>query len=216
MSQPVAALVAIYELDTIEAYLSKKRPPAYLGDFFDALEIPSDAEATELQIAVAQILLRRIQDQLPQWLTTDPDGVRIAGRLRHKRPPAAESLTFEPKLIYGIDWAWSAPGLGWPETYYLTHIPGFDHYIVTASRDSDEPWGCTDHAIGKFAAQVPVLDGARRVITDYWQYQRENNCQARWASSISEGLVDGRTADTWADAVWGPHEELTDDEAAEA
>ena len=55
-----------------------------------------------------------------------------------------EYLNLEPELLFCVNWADSAPGISWPEAYYVTFIPGLDHYVVTASRDSRDLFGCTD------------------------------------------------------------------------
>jgi hypothetical protein len=63
-----------------------------------------------------------------------------------------------------INWADSGPGFSWPEAYHITRIPGFDQHIVTASRDSPDAWGCTDHAIGFCDANVPFKEAASEII----------------------------------------------------
>lgn len=209
MSQPVAVLVASYELDAIEAYLQGGKVPSHLSRFFDALDI-CDAEAPALHIAVAQILLGRIEDQLPQWMATRANGDAVVGRQPRKRIAGAEPLTFHPQLVVGIDWACSGPGFGWPELYHVTRIPGFDRCIVTASRDSSDAWGCTDHAIGHFSATAPIVDGAREVITAYWDRQAKECFQERWWTVIDDGLIDCATARQWGEDVWGPDVEPSD------
>ena len=202
MSKPVATLVSTYELETIEAYLLDQTPRAYLDEFFDALEIPSDAEATQLQIAVAQILLRRHQAQLPTC---------HLGRVPYTELKTTEPLTFEPKVVFAIDWAFTAPGCSWPETYHVTRIAGFESYIVTAAQDSAETWGCQEHAIGKFGSDVSVKEGCRRVITKYWKRMSSEWCQASWCAVWKAGLVDKETAYAWAALVWNPEEELDEE-----
>lgn len=211
MSKPVAALVSTYELETVEAYILGKEPPSYLSEFFDALEVPSDAEASSLQIAVAQIVLRQIGKTLPRALTTYPNGKRIWSRVPTKKLRTTEPLSFEPKLIFGINWADSAPGASWPETYHATHIAGFNYYIVTASRGTEEPWGCSDHAIGSFSAKTPIAEGAGEIITQYWRRHAADWCQARWADFWNAGLLDRKVAYQWAEEVWGEEVEPSDD-----
>ena len=66
MSNPIALLVPTFELDAVEAYLTGKEPP-FLERLFEALDIPDDAQTSQLEIAIAQILLHRSQGGLPQW-----------------------------------------------------------------------------------------------------------------------------------------------------
>lgn len=215
MSQPVAALVASYELDAIEAYLLDETVPSYLEEFFDELEIPAHAEPSILQIAVAQILLGRIEHQLPQWIASRSDGEVVVGRQPRTRPAAAERLTFLPSTVFCINWADSGPGFSWPETYHVTYIPGFERYIVTASRDSCDMWGCADHAIGHFPTTVPAVEGARQCISGYWSRQAREYGQSRWAYLFHTGLASAEDADAWADEIWGPDIEPSHDDAEE-
>lgn len=215
MSQPVAALVASYELDAIEAYLHDETVPSYLEAFFDALEIPTHAEPSTLQIAVAQILLGRIEHQLPQWIASRGDGEVVVGRQPRTRPAAAERLTFLPSTVFCINWADSGPGFSWPETYHVTYIPGFERCIVTASRDSSDMWGCTDHAIGHFPMDVGMVEGARRCIAEYWSRQAREYGQSRWAYLFHTGLASAEAADAWADEIWGAEIAPSDDDGEE-
>ena len=139
MSNPIALLVPTFELDAVEAYLAGKEPP-FLERLFEALDIPDDAQTSQLEIAVAQILLHRSQGGLPQWGCVNKDGKVVRGREKLKRPKDAEPLTLHPQLLLCINWADSGPGFSWPEAYHITRIPGFDKYIFTASRDSPDAY----------------------------------------------------------------------------
>ena len=167
MSNPIALLVPTFELDAVEAYLTGKEPP-FLERLFEALDIPDDAQTSQLEIAVAQILLHRSQGGLPQWGCVSNDGKVVRGREKLKRPKDAEPLTLHPQLLLCINWADSGPGFSWPESYHVTRIPGFDKYIFTASRDSTDAWGCTDHAIG-------FCDAKRLITPDTGQLSRPFN-----------------------------------------
>jgi hypothetical protein len=43
--------------------------------------------------------------------------------------------------------AMGGPGYPWPESYHVTYIPGLEKFIVTASRDGADAFGCADHAL---------------------------------------------------------------------
>ena len=210
MSNPIALLVPTFELDAIEAYLAGKEPP-FLERLFEALDIPDDAQTSQLEIAVAQILLHRSQGGLPQWGCVSKDGKVVRGREKLKRPKDAEPLTLHPQLLLCINWADSGPGVSWPESYHITRIPGLDQYIVTASRDSTDAWGCTNHAIGFCDANVPIKKAAREIITNYWSKQAGDWDQARWAYLLDEGLISRNEANSWADEIWPETEEESDD-----
>jgi len=66
MSNIKAIHISSYELDAIEAYL-QGREPSDLGDLYEDLEVPDEAEPSQIEIAVAQILLHGSQKRLPQW-----------------------------------------------------------------------------------------------------------------------------------------------------
>ena len=154
-----------------------------------------------LQIAVAQILLHKDQDSLPQWATITSDGERVTNRRRHRRHKEAR-LNFNPRLLFSINWATNGPGFEWPEAYYVTYVPGLEKYVFTASRDGDDVWGCEDHAIGAADKTDALQKAARKVLTSYWKEQADGWDQRRWEGCVEEGLVDKRAAKTWAEAVW--------------
>ncbi len=211
MSNINPILISSYELDAVEAYLHGKEP-SDLGDLYEDLDVPDEAEPSQLEIAVAQILLHRSQKRLPQWGCVNGDGKVVQGRKNLKRPQDAEPITLHPQLLLCINWADSGPGFSWPEAYHITRIPGFDQYIVTASRDSADAWGCADHAIGFCDANVPIKDAASEIIIKYWLKQSGGWDQARWAYLFDEGLISGKEADSWADEVWGNPELLSAEE----
>jgi hypothetical protein len=214
MSNIKAIFVSSYELDAVEAYLHGKEP-SDLGDLYEDLGVPDEAEPSQIEIAVAQILLHGSQKRLPQWGCVNGDGKVVRGRAKLKRPQGAEPITLHPQHLLCINWADSGPGFSWPEAYHITRIPGFDKYIVTASRDSPDAWGCTDHAIGFCDANVPIKEAAREIITNYWSKQAGEWEQARWAYLFDEGLISGAEANSWADEVWGDPEELHSEEEEE-
>jgi len=211
MSNIKAIHVSSYELDAVEAYL-QGREPSDLGDLYDDLDVPDEAEPSQLEIAVAQILLHGSQKRLPQWGCVNGDGKVVQGRKNLQRPQGAEPITLHPQLLLCINWADSGPGFSWPEAYHITRIPGFDQHIVTASRDSPDAWGCTDHAIGFCDAHVRIKEAASEIIIKYWLKQASGWDQARWAYLFDEGIISGKEADAWADEVWGDPEELSPEE----
>ena len=191
--------VPFLELDLLEAYLSGTDYPQ--KSFFKERQIPDLDYPSQTEIAVAQIVLQRIQGRLPQWLTTTERGFLIAGRRASLRPTKVEYLNLKPELLFCVNWADSAPGISWPEAYYITHIPGLDQYIVTASRDSRDIFGCTDHALGFSAASKPRLEACRAILVRYWKKQFA--CGERWDRLFDEGVVDITVAERWAkDVKW--------------
>ena len=191
--------VPFLELDLLEAYLSGTDYPQ--TSFFREREIPEVGYPSQTEIAVAQIVLYRIQGRLPQWLTTNERGFPIAGRRASLRPMKVEYLSLKPELLFCVNWADSAPGISWPEAYYVTYIPGLDHYVVTASRDSRDLFGCTDHAIGSASASQPRLEACRAIVIGYWR--NHFSAGERWERLFDEGLVNVDLAKRWAkDIAW--------------
>ena len=152
-----------------------------------------------LDHAVARICLEHTQDQLPQWSAVYPDGRIILGRAL--RPVINRPVAPIARPLFTINWADSGPGISWPEAYYVTYIPGYHHYVVTASQDSPDVYGYTDEAIGYFSGNTEGVDSAcGEVIRDWWtgMFSRQP-----WKSFDRRGTVDQPTAEAWAWQVWG-------------
>lgn len=211
MTNEFVTLIPQIEMDLIEAYLHGGSDPAF-DDYYDEHDVPHDAIPSQLQIAVARILLKEVQDSLPQWAAVKEDGAVILNRKSIKRHPKAAKLIFLPKFVCCINWADSGPGYSWPESYHVIYIPGFEKFIVTASRDGADAQGCADHAIGWGEASEGALLVAKRLIQADWDHKRKEYCQERWIYLFDEGLVDSETADLWADEVWPSDTSPVDEE----
>ena len=210
MSNNTIALIPQIELDLIEAYLSNE-PAAAFDSYFSENNIPLDAMASPLQIAVARVLLNPIQASLPQWAAVRESGEVLLNRKEIQRHPQAVRLTLEPQLVCCINWADSGPGYSWPESYHVTYIPGLEKFIVTSSRDGADAFGCADHALGWGSAAEGELLVAKRIIQGFWEHQRNEWDQERWAYLFDEGLIDSATADAWAEEIW-PQDNAPDEE----
>jgi len=210
MSNNTIALIPQIELDLIEAYLSNE-PASAFDSYFSENNIPLDAMASPLQIAVARVLLNPIQASLPQWAAVRESGEVLLNRKEIQRHPQAVRLTLEPQLVCCINWADSGPGYSWPESYHVTYIPGLEKFIVTASRDGADAFGCADHALGWGSAAEGELLVAKRIIQGFWEHQRNEWDQERWAYLFDDGLIDSATADAWAEEIW-PQDNAPDEE----
>jgi hypothetical protein len=73
--------------------------------------------------------------------------------------------------------------------------------VITASVDSDEPWGYIDYALGWARSISRPGWGARKVITSWWAAQRAVE-QAAWQAVVGEGLVSEAKALALRAAVW--------------
>ena len=202
MTAHVIRLVPTPELTALHCYLNSKDEPDSLEEFYDAIGVPANPTPSRLNVAVAQIILSHVQGGLPQWYSGRKG---VFGRKRHERHEAAR-LAFQPQEVFCVNWADTAPGISWPESYHVTYIPGFDKHVVTASRDGDDAWGCVDHAIGFAEGHLSSEEAARQAITAFWQYQYSSWDQSRWAYLFAQGIVDTDTADSWAKEIWESEE----------
>ncbi len=200
MTAKVLKLLPDDEIRILEAYINEDTQ-YFLEKAFDALGVPTDPTPDRLSVAVAQILLNPIQDTLPNWGSVRNDGEVILGRLRKNRSKDAR-LNFNPQHVCTINWADSAPGICWPEAYHVTYLPGFNKYIITASRDGKDTFGCTDNALGFENSDLSPEEAARLAIVAYWKDQVYDVDQGRWAYLFNEGLIDSDTANSWADEAW--------------
>lgn len=158
-------------------------------------------EDQALANAVSRIALGSIQNRLPQVGIFNREGELTLGRNYYPKPSRPVELL--PQFLFMINWADTAPGLSWPESYHAAYLPGYDRYVVTASWDSTDMYGYTELAIGWFAGDTDVVTGARNAITGWWQDIANGSDQHRWEYVWEEGLVSKAEAESWADEVWG-------------
>ena len=210
MTAKILKLLADDEVRILQAYLRKLKDPTF-DELYDQIGVPpqGELEPTRIEVAVAQILLNEIQEDLPNWGYVK-DGVALINRKTHDRLPKPK-LFFDPEHVVTINWANSGPGFSWPESYYITYLPTFNKFIVTSSRDGPDAFGCSDHAIGFADGDLTPIEAAREVITEFWLGQANTYDQQRWAHLFAEGLIDDKSAHEWADEVWNRFEFVEED-----
>lgn len=155
--------------------------------------------------AVARLCLGAIQQRLPQWGCTRADGSVVFGRAFHAR--SAREVEAKPVYLFTLNWADSGPGVCWPMAYHATWIPGYARWVVTASADGDDLWGCADIAIGSFRG-TDIREGAGQVIRRDWRRNWTGYDQAPWAYLFDTGFVDEAEALAWRGRVWRGHEDV--------
>ena len=175
---------------------------------FFALYDVTPSGPLDLCHAVAKIALHAVQDTLLQ-VGFIQDGEMHLGRQRSD--VERKVVVLFPRHLFMINWADTAPGISWPESYHVVFFPEAGRYVVTASQDSADAWGFTEIAIGHFEVSTPLLDGCRRIITRWWRHQFDGWDQPRWAYVWQEGNVSEEEANSWADSVW-TEETKTDEE----
>ena len=154
----------------------------------------------ELDNAVASILLDTMHDRLPNYRWYDREGK--LNSVRGKKVLKQRKIQLLPIHLFSINWAYSAPGLDWPESYSVTYVPGHNVRIVTASADSDDMWGYTDLAIGWCKPYRTPEFGTKKIIQTWWR-NIHVSLGHPWEDVYSTGLVDADRAEKWALEVYG-------------
>lgn len=172
----------------------------------DRLGVPARVHGSRVAAAAGQILVQAIQEELPQWCAIDESGDALFARGMHGCSGRA-LLALVPVPLFTINWADSGPGFSWPESYNLVHVPWRERYVVVASQDSTDVWGCTDQAIGHFAWTEERVAGVRDVICAHWR-----EAVSKWAYLFDTGLIDRETAERWRAEVWPEPEPELDEE----
>jgi hypothetical protein len=67
-------------------------------------------------------------------------------------------------LLTGLTAVRALAGL---KAYHLTYLPGFDKFVLTASRHGPDAWGCSDHAVGVADASLNPIEAAKEVLIGY-------------------------------------------------
>ena len=119
----------------------------------------------------------------------------IPGCKENARKLPLRGFYSEPVLALAINWANTAPGYSWPESYYVSWIPYYDRYLVTASLDSPLNEGYLDLAIGALPDKATVEGDLKEVIQGRW-YDLFPYVQG-WEECLNDGIVE----DPWA---WRP------------
>jgi len=86
--------------------------------------------------------------------------------------------------------------------YYVTWLPHYDRYVVTASADCPDSLGYCDFELGAFSIKTPVKEGARKIICADRSKQNRAYEQPRWAYLFSTELISQQEAEAWAERVW--------------
>ena len=161
-----------------------------------------DCPSEALGNAVARIALAPIRTSLPVW-GTYADGEVYHTRLQENAGKLPlRGFHSEPVLALAINWANTAPGYSWPESYYVSWIPYYDRYLVTASLDSPLNEGYLDLAIGALPDKATVEGDLKEVIQGRW-YDLFPYVQG-WEECWNEGIVEDPWA--WRSELW-PDEE---------
>jgi hypothetical protein len=155
-----------------------------------------------IDAAVAFIVLERAEQRLPQWSAIRGDELILARKHRDGTKIPDRKVVLQPRHLFTINWADSGPGFSWPTAYYVTWLPHYDRYVVTASADCPDGFGYCDFALGAFAINTPIKEGAKKVICADWSDQWRQGEQQRWAYLFFTELISKQEAEAWAEEVW--------------
>ena len=167
---------------------------------------------TLLDVTVAHIVLKNVEGRLPQWAVLAGEELVQTRQYRDDTGKPDRRILLRPQLLVEINWADSGPGFSWPLAYFVTWLPYYDRFVVTASADTPEPWGYCDYAVGSFGIQTPIKEGSSAIIRSDWRNRYDEWEQERWVYLFRTGLISEAEASALADEVW-PAEQ--DDEDAE-
>ena len=162
---------------------------------------------TLVDVAAAFIVLENAEARLPQWGVFRDDELVLARKYRDRQKAPDRKVLLQPRHLFTINWADSGPGFSWPVAYYVTWVPIYERFVVTASADSPDALGYCDFALGAFRADTPVKEGAKAIICADWKAQQGGWDQQRWAYLFGTGLITETDAYAWADEVWESDEE---------
>lgn len=155
--------------------------------------------ATNLQAAVANICLSTASD-LPQWAISRKEGEIFFGRPL-KKPGDRPARILLPQTVGRINWATSGPGISWPEKYYLTRIPHYECWILTASQETSEVTGYLDWAVHHTPGDLQPKEAADQSLLVYWSDCAQLK-QPPFESIEQAGLLSRRELTAIAELVW--------------
>jgi len=156
----------------------------------------------ELDYRVASILLNTVENRLPNYGVVNSVGEVSLGR--NISTLEARKIQLLPSFLFSIDWAATAPGLSWPESYFVTYVPYVNLRIVTASKDDKGIWGYTDLAIGFCRAVRTPEFGVKKIIQMWWKRASgDPEVREPWETFWSAGRIDKSRAEKWRDQTFG-------------
>lgn len=153
---------------------------------------------------MARIALAPIRSSLPTW------GSYGNGKVFHTRQEEIQGelpkrgFRSDPVLVLSINWADSGPGYSWPVRYYISWVPYYDRYVVTASYDSNDVEGYLDITIGDLPEGAEIECDLKSLIINHWE--RDAMYLQGWAECLDSGIVKDPWA--WRDEIsWGYDDE---------
>jgi len=153
---------------------------------------------------VAEIVLAPVQTKLPQGISIQEDGTTVKGRKTWESSVSMRNNILTPIHLFEINWDDSQPGFSWPESYYVTLLPGYNLYVVTISQGSADVNSYFDIAIGCFRADrnKQIAEKATLVVKAWWEFQHKEMRKSSWKGLLKSGMIDEVSAIGLRDVVW--------------
>lgn len=154
---------------------------------------------TRLDAWVGAFAVAEIQARLPNAGICSGTGVTLTRQFREVEERKVSGLA---RHLFTINWADSAPGISWPVAYTLVWIPVFDQFVVVASADGEDAFGCADFALGRFPAGGDWVAQVKDIVVRDWRAARDGWNQSAWAYLFDSGAIPEEVTMAWRREVW--------------
>jgi len=190
-SMVVASLYTMDDQVVIQRWMRTASEYPFLNDLKDSNK-------------VAEIALSSVQSKLPQGISIQEDGATVKGRKTWESSVSMRNDILTPSHLFEINWDDSQPGFSWPESYYVTLLPGYNLYVVTISQGSADVNSYFDIAIGCFRADWNKLiaENASLAVKAWWEFQHKELKKNSWKGLLKPGMIDEVSAFGLRDEVW--------------
>lgn len=166
---------------------------------FDQSDYDQDWETWSY--VVARILLVNIQERLPNTAIYSDDKLKFTRIKINKSKSTSNKIAYFPQRLFRINWADTAPGMSWPEDYFITYVPFCEYFFITASADENAFGGISsDTVLG--AIKNYDVDYIKPIITQHWQNSIDLWEQKAWGELSNEGLVGENEINKWREETW--------------
>lgn len=160
-----------------------------------------------IEVAVGQIIAKHAAGEAMFGQSGhDADGNFTSTRNLDSSARKAQRLL--SRVLLAINWADSGPGFAWPEQYRVTRLVKEARWIVTASVDTDELYGCQHFALGHFKCEMhSVARKGMQIIANHWRLVRENCETPPWQGILDPGLIGSDVAARARTKIWRGYSE---------
>lgn len=201
------------DLEVIDDLYTKKEQEI-ISRWASACPIAPLSDVVHEANEVANIALFNVRGLLPQWASFNTEtGAAVYDRHYELKSVRKRDGLITPILLLEINWGTPGPGFSWTEAYYATRLPGYEFYVVTASRDSAEIHEVVDEAFGYFHAESEeqVAERVKPLILDWWRNNDNPEDPSPWEELFEEGEIDSEEAYRLREILWPSPEDEDED-----